>query len=104
MELKTIAPKDLAIYQREEQLILIDLRDPEDYRKHHIPTAVNLPYDLLDKNPGLLRRNQGYLLYCQRGNLSFLLTKKLAMMGYQVLNLYGGIHAYDNLPPQYHTL
>lgn len=97
MVFKTIAPKDVAVYQREEQLIIVDLREPEEYYSHHIPAAINIPYDVLDQNPELLKRNQGYLLYCQRGNLSFVLTKKLAMMGYHVLNLYGGIHAYDRL-------
>lgn len=95
MVFKTIAPKDVEIYRREEQLIIIDLREPEEYEKGHILDAVNIPYDVLDKKPELLERNQGYLLYCQRGNLSFVLTKKLAMMGYHVLNLYGGIHAYE---------
>lgn len=95
MVFKTIAPKDVAVYQREEQLIIVDLREPEEYYSHHIPSAINIPYDVLDQNPELLKRSQSYLLYCQRGNLSFVLTKKLAMMGYHVLNLYGGILAYD---------
>lgn len=95
MELKTIPPRELSQYQKEEHLTLIDLRDPEEYRQHHIPSAINLPYEKLEQNPFLLSRRQVYLFYCQRGNQSFLLAKKFHMKGYHVLNLYGGIEAYD---------
>ena len=96
MELKSIPPKDLDNYRREENLIIIDLRDRKDYQRHHISGAVNYPFDLLDANPYLLKKHQGYLLYCERGTQSFQMTRKLCMLGYHVLNLYGGINAYDS--------
>lgn len=96
MELKSIPPKDLENYRREENLIIIDLRDRKDYQRHHISGAVNYPFDLLDANPHLLKKHQGYLLYCERGTQSFQMTRKLCMLGYHVLNLYGGINAYDS--------
>ena len=35
-----------------------------------------------------------YILYCERGSMSMLAAKELCEVGYEVINVYGGIHAY----------
>lgn len=91
---ETIAVKALNSYMQSHDYILIDLRDYADYRRGHIPTAINIPYDDLMNNMNQLDKGRKYILYCDRGSMSMLASKELCTLGYSVLNVYGGIHAY----------
>lgn len=91
---ETISAKELNMYMQSFSYILIDLRDYADYIRGHIPKAVNIPYDDLMDNINQLDKGKKYILYCDRGSMSMLMSKELCTLGYFVVNIYGGIHAY----------
>ncbi|WP_310601857.1 rhodanese-like domain-containing protein [Anaerosporobacter sp.] len=55
---ETISAKALNLYMQSRDYILIDLRDYADYRRGHIPAAINIPYDDLMGNINQLDKNK----------------------------------------------
>lgn len=94
MGFTTIPARDLDQYVAMPQTILVDLREPQEYEKGHIPGAINLPYVCFEESRLCLIRQKTIILYCERGSISLRIARKLSDEGYRVLNLYGGIHAY----------
>ncbi|MCP9016649.1 rhodanese-like domain-containing protein [Streptococcus sp. CF8-6] len=84
------------LYQN-EQLSLVDVREVEEFETLHLEGAQNLPlsqladiYDRLDKN--LL-----YYVICKSGMRSARACQFLAEQGYDVINVQGGMTAFENL-------
>lgn len=96
MKLNSLRINDLQTISSDPSSLLIDLRDPKDYQKKHLPSAINLPFESWQDNPGALEkyRSRHIYLYCEYGNVSILAARILAEAGYHVVNLTGGIHAY----------
>lgn len=95
MTLKIIAPEDLKNYLDKYNVLLVDLRDKEDFIKEHIAGAVWADWEKLDKNIGSLLMSyhinpDWIILYCDRGNISLLAARDLARQGYPVISLNGG--------------
>lgn len=95
MSFETIKAKDLINYIGRSDVLIIDLRDNEDYRKGHIPSAINIPYEDLEKQRYKLNKNTLLILYCDRGHISLLAARDLIKYGYQIKSMYGGIKAYS---------
>ena len=51
--IETISAKMLDYYVDRPDTLIIDLREPESYRKSHIRGAVNIPYEELSESPPL---------------------------------------------------
>ena len=94
MPFDTIKTNDIIKFIGSPNVMIIDLRDREEYLAGHIPTAVNIPYDDLEEKKYALRRNYLLIFYCDRGNMSLLAARDLMKDGYNIKSLYGGIHAY----------
>ena len=86
--------------------LLIDIREPAEFQRGHIPGAVHLPRGLLEfEIHGLVQRmmsdqvdapeDQPVVLYCGTGGRSALAAETLATMGYRnVRSMSGGIVAW----------
>lgn len=94
MGFETIRAKDIENYIGKQDSIIIDIREPFEYARAHIPTAINIPYNDFDNKKSSLPFNKILILYCDRGNLSLFLARDLSKEGFQVKNIYGGIRAY----------
>jgi rhodanese-related sulfurtransferase len=94
MAFETIRAKDIDYYIGEYNVLIIDLREPDEYKIGHIPTAINIPYLDFEASKNSLPLDRLLILYCDRGNLSLLLARELSNEGYQVKNIYGGVRAY----------
>lgn len=94
MAFETIRTNDIDQYIGKPNVLIIDLRDPEEYDMGHIPGAINIPYDELDDYVDRFRRNQLLIFYCERGNISLLAARDLNKYGYNIKSLFGGLHAY----------
>ena len=84
------------LYQK-ESLSVLDVREVEEFEALHLEGAQNLPlgqladiYDRLDKD--LL-----YYVICKSGMRSARACQFLAEKGYDVINVQGGITAFENL-------
>ena len=78
---------------RGEQLVLIDVRDPDEYRDGYIEPATNISRGFLEFRIGtaVADPSSPIVVYCQSGLRSMLAAKVLVDLGYQnVVNLQGG--------------
>jgi len=94
MSFDTIRANDIVKYIGDPNTVIIDLRDQKEYDAGHIPTAVNIPYEELDKQTNSLGLHTLLIFYCDRGNISLLAARDLMKYGYNIKSLYGGINAY----------
>ena len=69
---------------------IIDVRTVEEFNREHIPNAVNIPLDGIEKIG--YDKNDVLIIYCQTGIRSKEAVQKLANLGYTSLyNLDGGL-------------
>jgi len=76
-----------------EPVVVIDVRDPDEYRDGHIEAATNISRGFLEFRVGTAVTNPStpVILYCQTGLRSVLAAKALKELGYAtVINLQGG--------------
>lgn len=74
---------------------IIDIRDNYLYRLGNIPSSQNIPMNFLLSNPDqYLKKEEQYYIYCTQGMQSSKLCYKLAMLGYNVVNVSGGYNDY----------
>lgn len=72
-------------------IMLIDVREPHEYRMGHIPNSINVSKDLLELVPEqYLDKNKKYMLYCDTGPVSIKLSSELNKLGYHTTYLKGG--------------
>jgi len=67
-----------------EKVTLIDVRESEEYRRGHIPSAVSLPRGFLEMEVEdlIVNRDTPLVLYCTGGVRSLFATETLKNMGY----------------------
>lgn len=94
MSFETIKANDIIKYIGKRDVVIIDLRDREEYMAGHIPTAVNIPYEDLEANKNRLLHRCLLIFYCDRGHVSLLAARDMVRDGYNVRSLHGGFHAY----------
>ena len=88
-----VAPADLqSRLSGGEQIVVIDVREPEEFARGKIPGAYTIPRGVLEMQvDGRLPLETTVVLYCGAGGRSALAAKSLADMGYdKVENLQGG--------------
>lgn len=78
-----------------EQLTTLDVRQPKEYHQHHIPGAKLIPLANLDDQIDEINKDIPVLVYCAIGGRSRAAAQLLAGRGYDVLNLSGGIKAWQ---------
>lgn len=94
-----IQPADLKeAMDKEEKIILLDTRAPNEYAVSHIPGATFVNYDKFNKKEFAdLDRSSKVVVYCTVGYRSERIGDKLKKMGFEnVQNLYGGIFEWKN--------
>jgi hydroxyacylglutathione hydrolase len=74
---------------------VLDVREPEEYARGHVPGAINLPQAELASRLDELPRDQPLFLMCRTGSRSRRAAQFLTQLGYdQVTNVLGGIEAW----------
>lgn len=78
----------------EEDLVIVDVRRQEEYDTAHLPGAVLIPNETIDKEPPveLPDKEQKILVYCRTGIRSAQASEKLVDMGYTGVYDIGGIN------------
>ncbi len=80
-----------------EDIILLDVRDSEEYGTGHIPGAINISRGSLDFKVHLIipDKNTKIIVYCGLDLRSPLATKSLNDLGYKkAVNMIGGLKAW----------
>jgi rhodanese-related sulfurtransferase/rubrerythrin len=88
--------KEWVAGKKEADFILLDVRQPEEYRTGHLPGAVFIPLpDLIDK-VGEIDPAKAVLAYCRSGNRSRAAAAFLLSEGFsKVYSMDGGITAWN---------
>lgn len=71
--------------------LLLDVRQPEEFRNGHIAGARLIPLGELPKHIQELPQGKEIVCVCASGNRSTSASKMLMQAGYPVLNLQGGM-------------
>ena len=78
---------------KEDGHVIVDVRRQDEYDAGHIPGAILIPYESIDKErpSELPDLDQIILVYCRSGRRSKEASEKLARMGYTKVYEFGGI-------------
>ena len=71
--------------------IVVDVRQPEEFRRGHISGAKLIPLGELSSRMNELPKNKEIVLVCASGNRSRSATKMLVREGYEAINMNGGM-------------
>ncbi|HET8911758.1 MAG TPA: CoA-disulfide reductase [Ktedonobacteraceae bacterium] len=77
--------------------LLIDVRDPEEFKHGAIPGSVNIPLNELRSHIGELPTDQPIYLTCRVGQRGYIASRILEQHGYNAINLDGGYLTYKSV-------
>ena len=102
----TLGPAELDHRIKDRQdLVVVDVRRPEDFREGHIPGAINLPREKWATAEGLSRHATNALYcYSQQCHLAAEGCLELSRLGFPVVELEGGIKAWREYGLEVETL
>lgn len=90
-----LSPQDARARQQAGALLL-DVREPAEWRAGHIPGALHIPLGSLQQRLGELDREQEIIVVCRSGNRSAHAVAALQAAGYHnTHNLSGGMMAWS---------
>ncbi len=77
-------------------VMLIDVREKEEFLEGHIPQALNIPLSEFTNRVTELNRESRLILICQSGNRSTRACEHLSFLGFNhINNLVGGMLAWN---------
>ena len=82
---------------RDENVIILDVREQNEYDTGHIPGAVLLPVGTIDADSAaalIPAKDATLLVYCRSGNRSKTAALALAELGYSAVYEFGGIRTW----------
>lgn len=80
-----------------QQVIVLDVREQDEYDSGHIPNAVLLPVGTIDEDTAaavIPDKDSTVLVYCRSGNRSQSASSALAKLGYTNIYEFGGINTW----------
>ena len=80
-----------------QEVIILDVREQDEYDSRHIPGAVLLPVGTIDEETAAAVIPEGdsiVLVYCRSGNRSMTASSTLAELGYTNIYEFGGINTW----------
>lgn len=100
---KDVSVLELPQLQRDGNAVIVDVCEPAEFDKGHIPNSVNYPVKSLDShNKNLMKlKNKTVILACATGSRSAKAAKALKGLGFENLHvLKGGMMSWnkENLP------
>ena len=78
-----------------EQVHLIDVREVDEVKEGKIPGAIHIPLGLLEARMHELDKGTEYTMVCRSGGRSGQATKFLEGYGFKVVNMTGGMLAWQ---------
>lgn len=100
------AKKVAEIIQRDSTIVILDVREPDEFAQGHLDEAINVPRGMLEfkvdpaypnGNPLLFDKAAKYVVYCKSGARSALAVQTLRTLGYlDVISIAGGIDAWQS--------
>ena len=95
--MKEITFNDFYQLYQKESLSVLDVREVEEFEALHLEGAQNLPLSQLDDIYDQLDKDQLHYVICKSGMRSARACQFLAEQGYDVINVQGGMTAFEEL-------
>jgi len=94
----TLGPAELKKFMDKGGIRIVDVRSTADYQISHIPGAISIPKDELEKNLEKLSKEEITIVYCynQQCHLGEIACLILADYGYPVMHMEGGFDVWVN--------
>lgn len=90
--MKNLSAADFSEQIKQGERMIIDVREPHEFRRGHLPGAVNIPLSQLPSRMKEVPSDRRLFLYCQSGMRSKQAARLLSKQGFTGLsNLRGGI-------------
>ncbi len=81
-----------------DNAIIIDIRNFYYYNLGHIKGAISIPsYNLLNNHNHYLNKVNRYYMYCDTGEQSLELVRRLNLFGYDTVSVIGGYDEYKRV-------
>ena len=93
--MKEITFNDFYQLYQKESLSVLDVREVEEFETLHLEGARNLPLSQLADTYEQLDKTQPYYVICKSGIRSARACQFLAEQGYEVINVLGGMDAFE---------
>ncbi|HCN58400.1 MULTISPECIES: rhodanese-like domain-containing protein [unclassified Exiguobacterium] len=78
-----------------EQLNIIDVREVDEVKEGKIPNAIHIPLGLVEFKMNELDKKKQYVMVCRSGARSGRAATYLEGQGFDVINMDGGMMAYE---------
>ena len=76
-------------------VVILDVRDTDEFRRGHIPGALNIPLDRINDIRKIIKKKDTHIyVYCLRGSRSSRAVTALKKAGYTNAKSIGGINRY----------
>ncbi|HXC60820.1 MAG TPA: HesA/MoeB/ThiF family protein [Steroidobacteraceae bacterium] len=88
---------------KEEQLFLVDVREPHEWAAGRLPGSVHIPLGTLQQRTGEIPADSTPVFICAVGGRSMAACRYFASLGRDAINLAGGVTAWTSVygaPPQ----
>jgi Rhodanese-related sulfurtransferase len=99
-QIREVSPAEVKkMVEGKEEVVLLDVREPNEWNLGRIPGAVHLPRGNLEsKLEGMIDRGRKIVVYCARGNRSALAALTMKQMGYEdVASMSGGFQTWPDV-------
>lgn len=94
--MKQISPEEVQnLVETKQEAAIIDVREPAEVAAGKIPGAVNIPLGLMEFRMSELDKGKEYIMVCRSGGRSSQATNFLDNQGYTVINMDGGMMAWE---------
>ncbi|WP_462409428.1 rhodanese-like domain-containing protein [Neobacillus sp. Marseille-QA0830] len=94
--MKTLTAKEVEQFLNEgKKLNIIDVREVNEVATGKIPGAVNIPLGLIEFRMNELDKAKEYIMVCRSGGRSSRASQFLESYGYNVINMAGGMLAWE---------
>ena len=91
----TISPREAISYIGKPDVLFVDIRAGEEYRKGHIPGAKWMRVEDVLRRKEMFRKFRMVIFYCERGNASLLLARELRDLPGEIRSIAYGIQGYS---------
>lgn len=88
---KNISANDVKNMMNDDNVQVIDVREPYEFQMGHIEVAKNMPLQTIPDNMTAFDKDKKIVLVCASGGRSTSASQYLAQFGYEVYNMVGGM-------------
>ena len=95
---RSVSPQGLSLMVNNHQAVVVDVRDPAEFRQGHITGSRNIPYARLMEQMGELPVDKALIIVCNLGQVAGSAARQLKAKGLNnVYKLEGGLSNWKSL-------